>query len=340
MRRHHGLNQFKDARRGQEQHACTRKDNPGEHEMRNPQFARLTALILSGLAFGASAQQAAAPADDGRRAGTGKKIYFERCAGCHGVLRKGATGQEPGAALEQEGRRRQHQRGRHAQAGHQPAREDHRPGHRGRDGQLRRHPDQGRDQHHGPLHPAGAGCAARVQPEGHGSQLEAAGAGGPASEEAAQQDQPEERVRGHAARHRRAGADRRRHQADLADPEDRLRGAHLAPVGVGPLCLHRGPRRPGDADRPVVREAHHGGHGEDGRRRALGRRVQVQGLRGQVPDRRHLLAAAVQHHGRRHAQAAEDRLHARHDGRRRVPPRAARGLHRGRRRSSPSGWST
>jgi nitrite reductase (NO-forming)/hydroxylamine reductase len=22
----------------------------------------------------------------------GKKIYFERCAGCHGVLRKGATG--------------------------------------------------------------------------------------------------------------------------------------------------------------------------------------------------------------------------------------------------------
>jgi len=26
---------------------------------------------------------------------TAKKIYFERCAGCHGVLRKGATGQEP-----------------------------------------------------------------------------------------------------------------------------------------------------------------------------------------------------------------------------------------------------
>jgi hypothetical protein len=32
----------------------------------------------------------------------------------------------------------------------------------------------------------------------------------------------------HAARHRRGGADRRRHQADHQHRQDRLRGAHLA----------------------------------------------------------------------------------------------------------------
>ena len=45
-------------------------------------------------------------------------------------------------------------------------------------------------------------------------------------------------------------------------------------------------------------------------------------------------------HGRRDARADQGRLHPRHDGRRRVPPRAARRVDRVVRRSSPSGSST
>ena len=63
--------------------------------MRSPQLARLAASLLSGLAFGAMAQTApaaTAPAMTPAELEVGKKIYFERCAGCHGVLRKGATG--------------------------------------------------------------------------------------------------------------------------------------------------------------------------------------------------------------------------------------------------------
>ena len=50
----------------------------------------------------------------------------------------------------------------------------------------------------------------------------------------------------------------------------------------------------------------------------------------QARDRRRLLAAAVRDHEGRHARAAEDRRHPRHDGRHAgIPPRAARGLDRG-----------
>ncbi|MBP6899294.1 MAG: c-type cytochrome [Burkholderiaceae bacterium] len=53
---------------------------------------RLTfALLLAGLAQGVLAQTAAPPLSPQEKE-IGKKIYFERCAGCHGVLRKGATG--------------------------------------------------------------------------------------------------------------------------------------------------------------------------------------------------------------------------------------------------------
>ena len=45
---------------------------------------------LSGLAQ--TVAQAQAPAMTAAELEVGKKIYFERCAGCHGVLRKGATG--------------------------------------------------------------------------------------------------------------------------------------------------------------------------------------------------------------------------------------------------------
>ncbi len=63
--------------------------------------ASLLTLAISGL-FGAAHAQQAAPAAAEAAApaiqltadekAAAKKIYFERCAGCHGVLRKGATG--------------------------------------------------------------------------------------------------------------------------------------------------------------------------------------------------------------------------------------------------------
>ena len=49
-------------------------------------------LAFAGLFNTASAQDAAPPAMTAEEKAVGKKIYFERCAGCHGVLRKGATG--------------------------------------------------------------------------------------------------------------------------------------------------------------------------------------------------------------------------------------------------------
>ncbi len=52
-------------------------------------------LALAGVVSSASAQQSAAsaaPPMTAQEKEVGKKIYFERCAGCHGVLRKGATG--------------------------------------------------------------------------------------------------------------------------------------------------------------------------------------------------------------------------------------------------------
>src|SRR5690554_4548997 len=51
----------------------------------------VAAFSLLGLAVShASANEAPAMTDAEKEAA--KQIYFERCAGCHGVLRKGATG--------------------------------------------------------------------------------------------------------------------------------------------------------------------------------------------------------------------------------------------------------
>jgi len=61
--------------------------------MTTPRLSRLVAALAAMLAVGAHAQQTpAAPEMTPAEIETGKKIYFERCAGCHGVLRKGATG--------------------------------------------------------------------------------------------------------------------------------------------------------------------------------------------------------------------------------------------------------
>ena len=61
-----------------------------------PDQLRLAVLpvALAGLFNVAYAQQTAAeaPTLTAEEKAIGKRIYFERCAGCHGVLRKGATG--------------------------------------------------------------------------------------------------------------------------------------------------------------------------------------------------------------------------------------------------------
>ncbi|MDP2811677.1 MAG: cytochrome D1 domain-containing protein [Rhodocyclaceae bacterium] len=49
-------------------------------------------LALSGIMGSAAAQEVAAPTLTAAEKAQANKIYFERCAGCHGVLRKGATG--------------------------------------------------------------------------------------------------------------------------------------------------------------------------------------------------------------------------------------------------------
>ena len=46
---------------------------------------------MAGAMGGVFAQEAA-PTLTAVEKDAAKKIYFERCAGCHGVLRKGATG--------------------------------------------------------------------------------------------------------------------------------------------------------------------------------------------------------------------------------------------------------
>ncbi|MBP8298485.1 MAG: cytochrome c, partial [Burkholderiales bacterium] len=50
------------------------------------------ALSVMAGAMGTAFAQEAAPTLTAAEKETAKKIYFERCAGCHGVLRKGATG--------------------------------------------------------------------------------------------------------------------------------------------------------------------------------------------------------------------------------------------------------
>jgi nitrite reductase (NO-forming) / hydroxylamine reductase len=112
------LTQFKDARRPRRDHA---PHQPEECPMKRQHQITLSALATAALLF----SSAAAVADEKKDPGdvkyhaapsaladvpmvqstnpkappmsvaefdTARKIYFERCAGCHGVLRKGATG--------------------------------------------------------------------------------------------------------------------------------------------------------------------------------------------------------------------------------------------------------
>lgn len=63
--------------------------------MKIPRLSSVAAVVLlTGMAISATAQDKSpeAPFMSAVEKETAKKIYFERCAGCHGVLRKGATG--------------------------------------------------------------------------------------------------------------------------------------------------------------------------------------------------------------------------------------------------------
>ena len=131
----------------------------------------------------------------------GRKIYFERCAGCHGVLRKGATGKPltPDITMGQrhrvpEGLHQVRLAGRHAELGHL-----------GRADRRRSRPD-------GALRPAGAADAAGIRHGGHEEDLEGHRAAGEAADEEDEQVRPRQSLLGDAARHRRSGADRRRHR--------------------------------------------------------------------------------------------------------------------------------
>ncbi len=246
--------------------------------------------------------------------------------------------------------------GRHRQAA--DARHDHRQGHRlpedlhrlrlarrhaqlddlGRDGREDRRPD-------GALRPAGPAGAARIRHGADEGHLEGHRPAGAAADEEDEQLQHREHLLDHAARHRRGGADRRRQQEDHQYRQDRLRGAHLAHLGLGPLPVRDRARRQDQHDRPVDAHARQRGRGPHRPRGALGGHQQVQGQRGRLHRQaghcRRLLAAAVRDHEGRHARTAEDRRHPRHGGRHAgVPPRAARRLDRRQRTSSPSSWST
>ncbi|HEX9179231.1 MAG TPA: c-type cytochrome, partial [Burkholderiales bacterium] len=52
----------------------------------------MLALAALPLVIGSAFAQQASPPLSAEEKEKAKKIYFERCAGCHGVLRKGATG--------------------------------------------------------------------------------------------------------------------------------------------------------------------------------------------------------------------------------------------------------
>ena len=63
--------------------------------MKFPRLSSVAAVVLlTGMAISAAAQadNTTAPSMTAAEKEAAKKIYFERCAGCHGVLRKGATG--------------------------------------------------------------------------------------------------------------------------------------------------------------------------------------------------------------------------------------------------------
>ncbi len=77
--------------------------------MRKYIFAVTAVAMVAGFAMGFSAPaiaaDKAAPTMSKEDFDEAKTLYFQRCAGCHGVLRKGATGKnlEPGPSKDSKG---------------------------------------------------------------------------------------------------------------------------------------------------------------------------------------------------------------------------------------------
>ena len=69
-------------------------------------LAALPLAMSAAFAAPKAAPAAAGPALSAEDKAASGKIYFERCAGCHGMLRKGATGKnlEPANSNKQIGR--------------------------------------------------------------------------------------------------------------------------------------------------------------------------------------------------------------------------------------------
>ena len=175
-----------------------------------------------------------------------KKIYFERCAGCHGVLRKGATGKNLEPHWSKKDKDGNVTEGGTLKLGQ--TRLEKIIGY-GTDGGMLNFDDI--------LTKNDIALMAKyiqntpdVPPEyslkDTMDSWKVHGPGRPASEEADEQAEPEEPLLGHPARHRRSGADRRRHQGNRQHRQDRLRGSYFPPVRFRPLCSRDRSRWPPD----------------------------------------------------------------------------------------------
>ena len=96
----------------------------------------------------------------------------------------------------------------------------------------------------GALPAARAAAAAGVRHGGDEGELEGPRAARAAADQEDEQPRHRQPVLGDAARRRRGRADRRRHQEDRQHLQDRLRGAHLAHVGLGALSVRRSAATP------------------------------------------------------------------------------------------------
>ena len=189
----------------------------------------------SPLATGADGPepQSQGAADDVAEFDEARKIYFERCAGCHGVLRKGATGKPltPDITL---GKGTDYLKvfiDYGSPAGM--------PNWQTSGEMTEKQVDlMARYIQHDPPQPPEFGMAEMkstwkvlVPPDERPTKK-------------MNKLQHRQHLLDHAARHRRGGADRRRHQEDHQHRQDRLCGAHLAHVGLGPLPVRDRARRP------------------------------------------------------------------------------------------------
>ncbi|MBK6516789.1 MAG: cytochrome c [Polyangiaceae bacterium] len=272
--------------------------NPNLNEM---QIEAVLAYIDAESAKGGSAVEEVV-ALTGDKFDQAKGIYFDRCAGCHGTLRAGATG--PNIQPERTkkiGGANLRTILTNGTPGGMPA--------WGREGVLTA--DQialmaTYVQMDPPAPP-------ELPPREDQGQLEGPRSPGQATEEAGDEAQLGELLRRDPARRRQGRDHRRRHQGAGRPHQHGLRRAHPARLVDRPLLPRRRPRRQDHHDRSVDRDPHGRRAGPGVLRRAQRRRQQGAGLGGQAGHRGLLLAAAIRRLRRRHARAEERHERARRD---------------------------